>query len=172
MTTLRIRIKTGEYEFEAEGQADDVNAQIVTFLRLLGRDDLTGSKLSAAASVQSQAILKEDVNKLMDVSGKMVSLNASSGSLAEDVLLLLLGQQQLRGSVAVAGNEIMEGLRASGHMIPRADHILKRHAGAGHIVTTGKRRRRRYRLTTDGIDKAAKIARRLASSTLQAHGEA
>ena len=78
-----------------------------------------------------------------------------------------MGQQQLLGNAAIAGKEIMDGLRASGHRILRADHILKRHAGAGHIVVTGKRRCRRYRLTTDRIDKASKIARRLVSSIPQ-----
>jgi hypothetical protein len=74
-------------------------------------------------------------------------------------------------SAAVAGNERMEGLRASGHRIPRADHILKRNAGTGHIVVTGKRRRRRYRLTTDGLERASNIARRLASLSPQARSE-
>jgi len=69
----------------------------------------------------------------------------------------LLGQQQLFGNAAIAGREIMDGLRASGHRMLRADHILKRHAGAGHIVVTGKRRCRRYRLTTDRIDRFQKL---------------
>jgi hypothetical protein len=163
MTTLRIRIKTGESEFEAEGMAEDVNPQILTFLRLLGREDLAGSKPSSSISTPVSSRLVE-VSKLMEVAGRTVSLNDSSGSLDEDVLLLLLGQQQLLGNAAVAGREIMGGLRASGHSIMRADHILKRYAGTGHIVVTGKRRRRRYRLSTDGLDKASKIARRLASS--------
>jgi len=168
MPTLKIRIKTGEHEFEAEGLAEDVNPQILTFLRLLGREDLSGSK--PAVAVSAQALLLSEVSKLMSVTGRTVSLNASSESLGEDILLLLLGQQQLRGNTEVGGREIMEGLRASGHSIARADHILKRHAGTGHIVVTGKRRRRRYRLSTDGIDKASKIARRVASSVPQQPG--
>jgi hypothetical protein len=70
MTTFRIRIKTGNFEFEAEGPADDVSAQIVTFLRLLGSEDLTGLKASAAPSNPPQARMEEDLN----LSGKMVSL--------------------------------------------------------------------------------------------------
>jgi hypothetical protein len=78
--------------------------------------------------------------------------------------VILLGQQQLRGNAAVAGTEIMAGLRGSGYTINRADHILKRFAAAGDVVATGKRRRRRYRLTTDGAGKALKIAWILAPS--------
>ena len=171
MATLRVRIRIGEHELEAEGPPEDVNAQVLTFLRLLGRDDLVGLKPSAAASISVPRRHEEDVRKLTSVAGRTVSLNASSGSVGEDVLLLLLGQLQLLGNAAVAGNEIMEGLRASGHRIPRADHILKRHAGTGHIVVTGKRRRRRYRLTTDGLERASNIARRLASLSPQARSE-
>src|SRR5580765_6429527 len=77
-----------------------------------------------------------------------IRVNAGSGPLVEDVLLLLLGQQKLRGNASIAGNQIMEGLRASGHQIRRADYIMNRHASLGNVVATGKRRRRRYRLTT------------------------
>jgi hypothetical protein len=140
---MRIKIKTGEYELEAEGPKDDVNAQVLTFLRLMGRKDLEGLQPVRVPSTPPPPSLDEELQKLMKVSGKMVLLNASSGSLVEDVLLLLLGQQVLSGNASVAGNEIMEGLRASGHSIPRAGHIMKRHSSIGYIVSTGKRRRRR-----------------------------
>jgi DNA-binding PadR family transcriptional regulator len=48
-----------------------------------------------------------------------------------------------------------------------ADAILKRHADAGFVVTTGKRKRRRYRLTKDGVEKAHAIASALAGSLPQ-----
>src|SRR3954447_9601862 len=104
MTTLSIRIKTGESEFEAEGTAEDVKPQILTFLRLLGREDLASSKPSSSTSTPAPSRLGE-VSNLMEVAGRTVSLNGSSGSLDEDVLLLLLGQQQLLGNAAVAGRE-------------------------------------------------------------------
>ena len=37
-TTLRIRIKIGEHEFEGEGSPDIVQTQIAAFVRLLGRE--------------------------------------------------------------------------------------------------------------------------------------
>jgi len=134
-------------------------------MRLLGRDDLTDSKPAAGLSTDLQTSLEEEIKKLLSTTGKTVSLISGNGSLGEDILLILLGQQQLRSNTAVAGNEIMDGLRTSGHNIIRADNILRRHTETGHIVATGKRRRRRYWLTSDGIAKASRVARRLASST-------
>ena len=61
----------------------------------------------------------------------------------------------------------MDGVRASGKTVGRSDTILKRHAAAGFVVTTGKRKRRRYRLTKDGVEKAQAIASALAGSLPQ-----
>jgi len=157
---LRLRIKTGEHEFEAEGPSELIQPHITTFLRIIGREEKPAEEPTAPpASIRPSL---PDWNQFLRVENNIVSMNATSGALDRDILLLLLGQQQLRGNTAVAGTEIMSGLRGSGHTIGRADHILKRFASSGDIVATGKRRRRRYRLTTDGVEKALKIAWTLA----------
>jgi hypothetical protein len=61
----------------------------------------------------------------------------------------------------------MEGLRRSGFKIDRADHILKREASNGHIVINGKHRLKRYRLTTDGVERAKGMVQSLAASIPQ-----
>ena len=97
------------------------------------------------------------------VNGQTVSLGVKMESPPQVVLLLLLGQQQLRNNISVAGSQIMDGLRASGHRITRTDTILKRLAAAGNVVATGKRKRLRYRLTKDGVENAQAIAAALAA---------
>jgi hypothetical protein len=161
-TNLKLRIKTGEHEFEAEGPSEVIQSYITTFLRIIGREEKPVEEpIATLASIRP---LLPDWSQFLRVENNIVSMNATSGALDRDILLLLLGQQQLRGNTAVAGTEIMAGLRGSGHTISRADHILKRFASSGDIVATGKRRRRRYRLTTDGAEKALKIAWTLASA--------
>ena len=160
MTTLRIKIKIGDNEFEADGAPDDVQAQVALFTRLLGHKP----EPAAAESIPPPP---SAISQIAHVAGKVVSLNVDSESLENAVLVLLLGQRELRGNPLVAGTEIMAGLRSSGHVVERADHILKRHAMTGHIVSTGRRRQRRYRLTTDGVEKARKIALELAASVPQ-----
>jgi hypothetical protein len=161
MTTLRIKIKLGEHEFEADGPPDAVEAQVRTFVRLIGREEKTEAK-------PAEIPPPPPITKVARINGKVVSLNVPCQSLEQAVMAVLLGQRQLRGNPFVAGTEIMAGLRASGHRVERADNILKRQAMLGNVVVTGKRRLKRYRLTTDGAERAQKIAQALAASAQQA----
>jgi hypothetical protein len=165
MTTLRIKIKLAEHELEAEGPPDIVQAQILTFARLLGRDITAETNTTSAAEVTAPSpATPPAINRIGHLDGKVVSANLQGESLDRAVLVLLLGQHVLRGNGAVAGSEVMQGLRASGLDVQRADHVLRKHAISGHLVVTGKRRLKRYRLTTDGMRKAEMIAQALAAS--------
>ena len=84
----------------------------------------------------------------------MVSLTMRGRSHREELLLVLLGQRSLRNKHAVAGNEITNGLRLSGRVIHRVDYELDKMTTAGDVVTMGKGRARRYRLTNQGLVKA------------------
>ena len=96
----------------------------------------------------------------MRVKARVVSLTVPAK--AEDVVLLvLLGQKQFRNNGRVTGAEIMNGLRQSGVRLPRADYMLRKHAGDGNVVMTGLGRTRRYSLTNAGVDRAQQIARTL-----------
>ena len=135
---------------------------MVNFMRIMGHEEPVvvhaEEVLAESPPLPVAAAPPPDMSELLHVDGSIVSLSALSGSLEKDVLVLMLGQQRLRNNNAIGGTEIMAGLRASGHRIGRADHILNRYVRIGDIVVTGKRRRRRYRLTTDGVAKALKIA--------------
>jgi hypothetical protein len=161
-TNVRLRIKTGEHEFEAEGPLEAIQSHVTTFLRIIGHEENPTEEPALSPAGNRPSL--PDLKQFLRVEDNIVSVSITSGALDRDILVLLLGQQQLRGNVAVAGTEIMAGLRGSGYTISRADHILKRFASTGDIVATGKRRRRRYRLTTDGVGKAIKIAWTLAPS--------
>ena len=75
--------------------------------------------------------------------------------------MMLLGQRHFRRNSIVSGTQIMEGLRDSGFKILRADMFLKKHMRSGTIIGTGIRRTLRYQLSTDGLNRAEVIARRL-----------
>jgi hypothetical protein len=162
MTALKIKIKIGENEFEAEGPPDAVQAQVSTFAKLLGREETQEKETPPVAPVPEPP---PAIEKIIRVEGKYVLLTVASQSPADAVLVLLLGYK-VRGVPAVAGMQIMAGLRKSGYDIDRADYILKRYATTGDIVVSGKFRRRRYRLTTDGVEKAQKIAQALAAGVV------
>ena len=166
---LRIRIKLGDNEFEAEGPADAVNVQVATFERLLGRDvppELALAPVAAPATESVPSPAPPPIQFVARASGKVVSLKVAC-DLPQAVLAVLLGQRELRRVSWVAGSEVMAGLRQSGFKIDRADHIQKREESNGLIVINGKRRLKRYRLTTDGVERAKTIAESLASSMQQ-----
>jgi hypothetical protein len=158
MSELKVRFRSGEHEFEVEGVADAVERQVEIFRNLIWP-----TSTDSAAEKATQA--KPDTpawEKLMRVNGRIISLKAVSNA-SDAVLAILLGQHHLRENHSVSGREIMEGLRSSGLNLWRADAILQRHAIKGHVVSTGRRRLRRYRLSTDGIHQAQHVAQTLAA---------
>ena len=86
------------------------------------------------------------------------------GEIFQERLAILLGQQLLRNNTKVMGSEIMAGLRRSGVSISRADYVLRNLIVDACVTATGYHRRRRYRLTNRGIDRAQEVARSLAAT--------
>ncbi len=166
MDTFKIRIKTGEHELEAEGPVDAVHASLATFARIVGIEEKPAETSDAKAEKPGEAP-PPAIAQIVEINRRVVSLKKAPESAQDAVLLLLLGQHQLLHNNAVAGREMMQGMRASRYSIDRVDLILKRHASLGNVVATGKRKRLRYRLTKDGVEKAQDIAAMVASSVTQ-----
>ena len=161
MSESRLRIKFGEHEFEAEGSTESVERQLEIFKRLV----IPGTALKAAMettqeSAKDQAPLS--LEKIMNVQGRTVSLRAAA-KVDDAVLLLLLGQRQFRQHHILSGKDVMNGLRASGFKVRRADLVLKKLSGAGSIIAIGRYRSLRYQLSQSGFDRVEQIARRLIS---------
>jgi hypothetical protein len=135
---------------------------------MLGRAGVEVDEMErrSSSSTEAQPQSGPDISNAFQVDGKVVWLRSQSSSVDQDLLAILLGQHQLRRATAIAGTEIMSGLRASGHEILRTDQILKRYISSGDIVVTGKYRSRRYRLTTDGAAKASNVALAVAAAAL------
>jgi hypothetical protein len=151
MSDVRVRIKVGENEFEANGPPEFVQAEIAGFKKLIGyKAD------PAANNPQSE---RADIEKVARINGRVVSLKVRTKSPVHSVLAVLLGQHLLRNNTKVMGSEIMDGLRQSGYDISRADNILRDHVASANVTVVGRHRRRRYQLTPRGIEKAQAVAR-------------
>lgn len=159
MGEIRIRIKFGEHEFEAEGSADAVDRHLETFRSLVAPPPLVEPKPIAQETKRELPTWE----KIMRVNGRVISLSVQSHP-RDAALAILLGQRHFLRSENVSGREIMEGLRNSGTGVARADLILKQHALKGYVIATGRRRLKRYRLSTDGLQRAQQIARALAAN--------
>ncbi len=162
MTDLRVKIKYGIHEFEAEGSVDAVERQVEAFKHFVEPPPVPPP--APEQSIQEKA--SEPLEKLLRVQGRVVSLTTET-NVSEGVLEIMLGYRRFLNMENVSGREIMEGLRKSGFRIPRADSILAKHAKTGLVITWGKQRNRRYRLTTDGILHAEQIARALITKALE-----
>ncbi len=126
-----------------------------------------GTESSTRRYLPSPAYFAYALDKILQVGGRMVSLTVSA-RLDEAILAILLGQRQFRQNNAVSGMGIMSGFRESGLNLLRADTILAKYAHAGIVVAMGRRKSRRYRLSTDRVARAEQIARHVISQVPQA----
>lgn len=168
MDSTKIKTKMGEFEFDAEGPVETVNAQFEAFLKAISRMPNTGS-FASPAPVNNHKQNQQDVvgdkhvpiEKVLHVSGRIVSLTALPQSLEDAALLIMLGHKDMRNNEAVTGQEIGDGLAQSGKPVPRVDRVMEKAISDAHVLKSGIKRSTRYRLTNQGLVKALNIAKAL-----------
>lgn len=172
MDANKLRIKIGDHEFEAEGSAEIVQAQLAAFKELVSTATPVTRK---AVSLEPSSFVDEEqqpqaqqpvangtvlaLDKIMRTEGRIVSLTARASSVDDAVMLILLGQKVFRNNDGVTGSEIIDGLRVSGAPAERVDRVLDKAATDGNIIITGAHRGKRYRFTNQGLASARNIAR-------------
>src|SRR5215471_5485106 len=167
MADYRLKIKIGEHEFEAEGPVEMVQAQFETFKELVStapaKVQPPPQSIPEAQSGQTNGgdLNQLNLEKIMRVDGRVVSLTISVDKVHDAIMLILLGQRQFRSNDAVTGGEILEGLRESGRPMDRADRILLSLHAEGLLIAVGQHRSRTYRLTNSGVARAREIARNM-----------
>ena len=171
METTRIKIKIGEHEFDAEGPVETVQAQFEAFREIVS--EVASHKLAAATrnnvdtkenTVNPDALPHISIEKILHLSGRVVSLTALPKSASDAALLIMLGQKDFRDNVSVTGQEIGDGLAQSGREVPRVDRIMEQALKDSYVLKTGIKRGTRYRLTNLGLTKALTIAKDLIES--------
>src|SRR5262245_49695984 len=117
MSEARIKIRIGEHEFEAEGPSDLVQEQFSTFKELIaqlgGKPNMPANHASEKATQESGAINTSNesgipLEKIMQVKGRLIWLTVNAESVADAVMVMLLGHRVLRSSDSVTGGEIMD----------------------------------------------------------------
>jgi hypothetical protein len=171
MDAYKLKMKIGDHEFEAEGPVDVVQSQFAAFRELIAEFPVSAPKDSKPQTQTKEEESKIQLphlplEKIMKAEGRVVSLTAKCETVDEAVMLLLLGQKEFRNNQEVTGAEIMDGLKQSGYMLPRADLILDKLSKEGSVITIGVHRGRRYRLTNQGHSTALTIARAVLKTVL------
>jgi len=174
MEPYRLKIKIGQHEFEAEGAAEVVQKQFQAFQELIvslpeakyptTTDTLAESSREAAMATRNLnlGINVPDFSKIMKVDDRIISLTVRPQSLEDAVLLILLGQKELRTSELSTGGEIMQGLVATGGFsVTRIDKTLAKLGRMGDVIVIGEHRSKKYRLTNAGLARVRQMANEL-----------
>ena len=158
----RLKIKIGDHEFEAEGPAEAVQAQFDAFKELIAQAP-ERKGLESVERLQPVPVPKYTsqlrLDSIMKTEGRVVSLTARANLLEDAILLIILGQKTFRSIDGVTGSEIVDGLKVSGQPADRIDRVITKLSDDGHVIITGVRRAKRYRLTNQGSAKAQEIAK-------------
>jgi hypothetical protein len=164
----KIKVKIGDYEFEAEGPAGTVQEQFAAFKEMISSTQPRTASIAVGENVENADKLAGfphiEIQKLMHVSGRVVSLTALPSSTEDAALLIMLGHKDLRDNVAVTGQEIGDGLAQSGRPVARVDRLMEKALRDAFVLKTGIKRATRYRLTNQGLSKALTISRDLLAS--------
>ncbi len=168
MEVSKIRIKIGDHEFEAEGPAEQVMAQFETFKVLISTPSCAPTTAKPAICEngnETQDVIDQykrvQLEKIIRVQGRVVSLTAIPTSTEDAALLIMLAQKETRNNETVTGQEIGDGLAQSGRPVGRVDRLLDKAMSEALILKSGLKRATRYRLTNSGHQKALAIAREL-----------
>jgi hypothetical protein len=171
MDTTKIKIKIGNHEFEAEGPVETVQAQFDIFKDLVGTTLAQSTPTPAIQARSATAIPSNSgelphipLEKIVHVSGRVVSLTALPATTEDAALLIILGHKDLRNNVSVTGQEIGDGLAQSGRPVARVDRVMDKAITEAHVLKTGIKRATRYRLTNQGLTKALNVANDLIAS--------
>jgi hypothetical protein len=167
MENEKLKMKIGEHELEVEAAHEVVERRVADFKELIA---LLAKESANNVNVQN---LKPELpaskplpilERILKNDGRIVSLTAPPDAVDDAALLILLGQRILRNNDSVTGNEIMSGLSVSGYALDRVDRLMEKFVEEGWILSMGRHRAKRYRLTNPGYSKAAAIAESLAST--------
>jgi hypothetical protein len=162
MEPYRLKIKIGEHEFEAEGPAEVVQAQFVAFKEMINSVPAPAQPTTGRPAEEKTVPNQTPhlpLERILKAEGRVVSLTAKCETVDEAVLLILLGQKEMRSNQEVTGSEIMDGLTQSGYRLNRVDHLLNKLETDGNTITMGIHRGRRYRLSNTGLTRAVAVAK-------------
>ena len=168
--SAKIKMRIADHEFEAEGPTEVVQAQLEIFRSLIATLPQPSShvvQLPETVEDQRRSLVPSGdsahvpLNEIMNADGRVVSLTALPATVEDAVLLLMLGQRDLRNNISVTGQEIGDGLNQSGKPTSRVDRTMEKHMRDALILKTGLGRATRYRLTNQGLNRSLAVAREL-----------
>lgn len=162
---VKLRMKIGLHEFEAEGPRDVVMAQLDIWTRLATLSATTDADRAGAAAPALRDLFHVDKTR------QLITLRANVAGRrrnADAALMLLHGFQTCLGgdgTASVPAARLNAALAASGHRLKRPGRVLTSYVAAGLVRRGGRHKHETYALTLPGAQHAAALVKRLASGT-------
>ena len=180
---IKLRVRAGEWEFEAEGEQKTVIQQFEKFQDLVkewiatfpGKEEapVRPQQTQVLHSSQNQDLPLPSLNRILETDPHSSILLCripppGKGSEAKLVLLLLLGYLEIRGVTEVSVLALKQAIKQSLHPVLRLDRVLHNYIRDRFVTKIGRGKGGRYRLTPLGIKKAVTIAEELTTEWSQA----
>ena len=161
---LKLRMKVGVHEFEAEGPRDVVIAQLETWRQLAGLGTASGASDGRTAAAGDPALQHVFT---VDATQKLLTLRASPNGRRRNgdaALLILYGYRAYFAAdgEAVPATRLKAAFAASRYRMQRVDRALAPHMASDWVRRSGRHTHQTYFLTTTGCQHAAALARQLA----------
>lgn len=151
---IKLRMKIGEHEFEAEGPSDLVVTHLAEWKRLANL-----SPTGATESTDTDALRRLFAIDAEESQVKLrIAINGRQRN-ASAALLLLYGHQTYLHDEELPAARLRAALSASNYAAQRLDRLLAGNIRAGWIRKHGAHKNQAYSLTANGLDKAATLAR-------------
>jgi hypothetical protein len=168
MAELKIKVRIGPNEFEAEGPQEIVEKHFETFTSLVSQSRQPAAKTNPVTGASDTVFQVPDstapLARVFHQEGRFVSLiGRPSGENREldAALLILLGHKELRNADAVSADELLYGLKQTGYSVDRSDRLMGHGESQGLVTRNGIRRGTKYRLTIPGIARATTVGQEL-----------
>lgn len=175
MNTLKIRLKKGKNEFEAEG--DEATVKILRDEWYKRLSDEAEANLAIQVKLDTKKIVPDkepteksdnpevkNLEKLFSLEEDKISLKLKLQGDDRDsdaALLTLYGYKILLAKDRVFSIPLMQSLNKSGYIPQRLDSIMKPLSQKKLILLAGTKRGRNYTITNPGQTEAKKLAKEL-----------
>lgn len=169
---VRIKLKVGEHEFEAEGPPEDVKFQLELWKQMVAGTPAGNFKRTephgAAASEKPRnggappEIASELLSTLFtqDKNGELVTLAmlpSSKEKHEEAMLMILFGFRKLLNADEVLVTRLKSAIETSGLVVDRIDRIAETAIREGLVLKGGSGKGGKYRLTNLGMTRATEM---------------
>jgi hypothetical protein len=169
METHRLKIKLGQFEFEAEGSEQQVQQQFDQFAKLV-ESQKKGSATNPATPDNNgdngaplDAKPYGPLGLIFRVDGEKLVLAVRPKTASDAMLVLLAGYKAIKKAEPVAVSALLQGIKLSGFTVDRMDEVTPTLTpkDAELIMKIGQRNASKYRLTAVGAMRAEQLIQEL-----------